>query len=90
MTRSMSAGPSPASASAASAALPASVEVVSPSAAMWRWRMPVRWVIHSSVVSTIVAISALAITRCGRHAPTPRTTERILVAFMNGGVPKGA
>jgi hypothetical protein len=42
----------PASASAARAAAVASVAVVSSGPAIWRWRMPVRSMIHSSEVST--------------------------------------
>ena len=53
-------------ASAARAACNAMSEVVSPSAAMWRSRMPVRCVIHSSEVSTIRDSSALVRTRLGR------------------------
>ena len=49
----------PASASAARAALIARCEVNSPSAAMWRCRMPVRCTIHSSEVSIRAASSAL-------------------------------
>ena len=56
----------PAAASAARAACSAMSEVVSPSAAMWRSRMPVRCVIHSSEVSTICDSSALLRTRLGR------------------------
>jgi hypothetical protein len=33
---------------------------------MWRSRMPLREVIHSSLVSTILARSSLVITRAGR------------------------
>jgi hypothetical protein len=33
---------------------------------MWRARMPVRWTIHSSLVSTIAANSALVMMRAGR------------------------
>ena len=35
-------------------------------AAMWRWRMPVRWTIHSSEVSTFPASSRLVRTVSGR------------------------
>ena len=53
-------------ASAARAAASARSEVISPGAAMWRSRMPVRCAIHSSEVSTVPASSALVSTRCGR------------------------
>ena len=46
--------------------LPPDRRCTSPSAARWRWRMPVSWMIHSSEVSTRVDISALVIIRCGR------------------------
>ena len=45
------------------AACVARSEVSSPSAAMWRWRMPVRSPIHSSEVSTRCASSSLVTTR---------------------------
>ena len=64
--RSMSAGCNPALSSAFRAAAVARSEVSSPSAAMWRWRMPVRWTIHSSDVSTIAARSALVRIFAGR------------------------
>ena len=51
---------------ARAAASKASVAVVSWAAAMWRVRMPVRWKIHSSVVSTIVDNSSLVTSRLGR------------------------
>jgi hypothetical protein len=47
------------------AAVPRS-EVISPSAAMWRWQIPVRWRIQSSVVSTFLASSALVTIWAGR------------------------
>ena len=54
----------------------------SPSPAIRRWRMPVRLAIHSSDVSTIVAISSFVITRSGRFEPTPTTsTPRWQVAI---------
>ncbi len=55
-----------AAASAARAAAMAMSDVVSPSAAMCRSRMPVRCVIQSSLVSTICDSSALLSTRLGR------------------------
>src|SRR5579863_2925550 len=84
--RSMSAPVRPASPSAASAALVASCDVVSPGAAIRRWRMPVRCWIHSSDVSTILASSALVSTLSGRKAPTPRTTERSLEMVMGSAI----
>jgi hypothetical protein len=56
----------PEAVSAARAAASAMSEVVSPFAAMCRWRIPVRCVIHSSEVSTIPDNSALVRTRLGR------------------------
>jgi hypothetical protein len=38
---------------------------------MWRWRMPVRDAIHSSLVSTCFASSALVTIRSGRKLPVP-------------------
>jgi hypothetical protein len=43
---------------------------------MWRWRIPVRWTIHSSEVSTRSARAAFVTTVSGRHEPVPTTTER--------------
>src|SRR5690606_6029191 len=40
--------------------------------------MPVRWTIHSSLVSTMPSSSRLGTTRLGSAAPYPRTTERIM------------
>ena len=51
---------------AARAALSAKCEVNSPSAAMWRCRIPVRCTIHSSEVSIRFASSALVRICCGR------------------------
>ena len=56
----------PALSSARRAAAVARSEVSSPSAAMWRWRMPVRAAIHSSLVSTIFDRSSLVSTLSGR------------------------
>src|SRR5262245_50189221 len=50
-------------------------EVSSPGSAMWRCSMPVRSLIHSSLVSTSRARSSLVMTRFGRWAPTPRITD---------------
>ena len=41
------------------------VDVVSPGPPMRRWRMPVRLVIHSSEVSSLVASSAFVTVRSG-------------------------
>lgn len=77
ITRSISAGESPASSRAAIAARVPSTEVVSSARAMWRWRMPVRWTIHSSEVSIPrSARSVFVTTVSGRYAPQPTTTER--------------
>ena len=51
---------------AARAAASPRSEVTSPSAAMWRSRMPVRCTIHSSDVSTILVRSSLVTRRAGR------------------------
>ena len=66
MTRSMSTGSMPARTSACLAAAMPRSEVNSPSAAMWRCLMPVRSMIHSSVVSTMREMSALVMMRFGR------------------------
>src|SRR3546814_6634343 len=66
----------PAASSALLAATAARVEVVSPSPAMRRLRMPVRSTIHSSDVSTINASSELVISRSGRQLPVPTMTDR--------------
>jgi len=62
----MSAALRPAASSAGRAAATARSEVNSPSAAMRRSRMPVRSTIHSSLVSSRAARSALVSTRAGR------------------------
>src|SRR5271170_3084532 len=90
MIRSISEAVTPAWASAISAARVPKCDVVWPSAAIWRCRMPVRCSIHSSDVSIRPASSAFESTRLGRQAPTPRTTERSFKSVMKGGVPKGA
>jgi hypothetical protein len=43
---------------------------------MRRSRIPVRWAIHSSLVSTILAISSLPITRSGTCEPVPINATR--------------
>ena len=66
----------PAAASALRAASVASVAVVSPSPAIWRAWMPVRSTIHSWVVSTRSASSALVTRRGGSAEPVPTMTAR--------------
>jgi hypothetical protein len=66
MMRSISCASILACANAARAAAMPRSEVISPSAAIWRSRMPVRCTIHSSEVSTVRARSALVTVRCGR------------------------
>ena len=66
MMTSTSAGAMPAAASAARDACSARSDVVSCGAAMWRWRIPVRVRIHSSLVSTRCASSSLVRTFSGR------------------------
>ena len=69
--RSSSDALTPAASSALCAAVTARSPVVSPSAAIWRSRMPVRVRIHSSLVSTIFSRSALVTTRSGSALPVP-------------------
>ena len=64
--RSTSAAKTPACSSAARAAAAPRSLVCSPSPAIRRSLMPVRDVIHSSLVSTIFSISAFVMTRAGR------------------------
>jgi hypothetical protein len=64
--RSIDCASTPAAVSASRAAAIARSDVFSPSAAMWRSRIPVRCVIHSSEVSTIRDSSELGRTRRGR------------------------
>jgi len=63
-------GASPDIASASFTAETASPVAVS-STATWRERMPVRLLIHSSLVSTICARSSLVTTFSGTHLPMP-------------------
>jgi hypothetical protein len=70
-TRSMSLASTPASASAASAAGRAMSVSASSGAAMRRSRMPVRSMIHSSVVSTIRDSSSFVRIRSGTCVPSP-------------------
>ena len=58
-------GSMPASSRATREALSAMSDAASSSATMWRCLLPVRVVIHSSVVSTIFSRSALVRTRSG-------------------------
>jgi len=83
MIRSTSAAVLPASARARSAALSARSLVGSSSRALWRWRMPVRSMIHSSEVSTILVRSALVTTCSGRKEPTPVTTLRMTLTVRS-------
>ena len=87
----MSAAVSPARTSAASAARVPRCEVVSPSAAIWRCRMPVRCSIHSSEVSTRSASSAFDNTRFGQSRRRRRARQNeVSMSVMEGGVPGGA
>ena len=79
--RSMSAGPTPASSMARSAAARARSELFSSSATKRRSRMPVRWVIHSSLVSMMRAKSSLLITRSGTYEPVPAMPTRVRVVM---------
>ena len=65
-SRSRESAPMPAASSAARLAAQARSEVSWSSAATWRWRMPVRVLIHSSLVSMRVDSSSLLSTRSGR------------------------
>jgi hypothetical protein len=76
-TRSMSFGVRPALSSATRPALYARSLVVSSSATMCRCSMPVRLLIHSSVVSTIFSRSALVRIRSGRYLPVLTIREYI-------------
>ena len=71
MTRSRSAGSTPAWARAARAAGSAMSESASSSRATRRSRIPVRATIHSSEVSTIRDSSSFVRTYSGAFAPTP-------------------
>src|SRR3954454_8048658 len=68
---SISAGVSPAASMARRAAAVPRVAVVSPSETIRRSRMPVRWTIQSSLVSTIRANSSLVRRFSGRQLPVP-------------------
>ena len=89
MMRSMSAGVSPARRAPPRAARVASVEVVSPSAAIWRCRMPVRCTIHSSEVSTDrrqFGVGDDALGQAGADAAHDRTKS---CSVHEGAFPKG-
>jgi hypothetical protein len=64
-------GVRPAASIALRAAVAPRVAVVSPLAAIRRSLIPVRWVIHSSFVSTILARSSLVRRRSGTQLPVP-------------------
>src|SRR4051812_22746757 len=85
--RSMSAALRPAASSALRAAERARSLVNSPSAAIWRWRMPVRETIHSSLVSTRDSSSLLVTTRSGSRLPVPVMREYVM---RSGGLCRGA
>ena len=68
---STSSGATPASAIARLPASTAIVATLSPSDTTCRSRMPVRDMIHSSEVSTILSKSLLVSTRSGRNVPRP-------------------
>ena len=70
-TRSISSSDRPALATAALAALAARSEAFSLSSMIRRSRIPVRAVIHSSLVSTIFSRSKLVNTRSGTVVPMP-------------------
>src|SRR6059036_3189859 len=69
--------------SASSAALVAKSDIGSSWAATRRSRMPVRVVIHSSEVSTILSRSALVRIRLGRAEPVPRITARRVTSISH-------
>src|SRR3984957_6586963 len=85
MIASTSAGSAPACFSAGRAASPPMNAAVSCGAAIWRWRMPVRSLIHASDVSTERESSSLLTMRSGRYAPTPAMIERIGIVFLRCG-----
>ena len=68
---SISFGSSPAAAIALRAAAVPRVAVLSPGPAIRRSRMPVRWTIHSSLVSTIRDSSSLVRRFSGKALPVP-------------------
>src|SRR6185295_4314898 len=80
MIRSTSAGGTPAASSAWRHASVANWDMTSPSPAIRRSRMPVRVVIHSSLVSTIFSRSRLVTTREGTLLPVPEITALVGIA----------
>src|SRR5438067_140706 len=87
MIMSRSAALMPASSSAAWAALVASSNVVVPGSATWRILIPVRWVIHSSEVSSPSPIKSVLVRTCsGACTPMPKMAlRRPLVANERSG-----
>ena len=77
ITKSMSDPSSPAAARAFRAASAPKVEEVSPGPLTRRSWMPVRWTIHSSLVSTLFANSSFVTIREGTALPEPTTTARL-------------
>src|SRR5438132_5813041 len=87
MIRSMSDPSSPACTSACRAAGSARSDIASSSFAIRRSRMPVRSMIHSSVVSTRVSSSWFASTRSGTRQPMPVIEMRLASAVpINSGL----
>src|SRR5437773_694710 len=76
ITRSTSRPGMPAAARASSAARVAKLDMYSCFSAMRRSEIPVRVVIHSFEVSTILSRSVLVSTLAGREEPVPRITAR--------------
>src|SRR4029077_9851963 len=66
----------PADLSARREAAVARSEVSSPTAATWRWRIPVRCAIHSSEVASRSPSSALVTIFSGRYPPQPTIRDR--------------
>src|SRR5262249_301749 len=56
-------------------------DVSSSGSATWRCSMPVRSLIHSSVVSPSRGRSSFVMTRLGRYAPTPRITDLMIATL---------
>src|SRR5947209_2939980 len=83
ITRSRSPGPTPEARRASRAARLAKNDIGSSSRAIRRSRIPVRVVIQSSEVSTILSRSALVRILSGRHDPVPRMTARRPVRAMS-------
>src|SRR5438445_3225524 len=83
ITRSSSPGSTPDARRASRAARLAKNDIGSSSRAIRRSRIPVRVVIQSSEVSTILSRSALVRTLSGRQDPVPRMTARRPVRAMS-------